>query len=298
MSNIPEGVANLSPEKAALLMLRLKQRKNEFNAFPLSFAQKRLWVVDQFDPQSAAYNIPMAVRFHGALDTRALQDALSEIVRRHEILRTTIKTIDGEPVQVISRATPLNIEAENLDDLPEESREAEAQRRAQAEVSRPFDLASGPLMRVSLLRLAEQDHVLLLTMHHIVSDAWSAGIFVRELAALYQAFTKGEPSPLSELPIQYADYAVWQRDHLQGDTLKNELDYWKAQLADAPVLIELPTDHPRPAVQSHRGATRSFFVDQELFEELQQLSRQEGVTMFMLLLALRSPGAGKSIRKD
>lgn len=286
MSKIPQGVESLSPEKAALLMLRLKQRKNEFNAFPLSFAQKRLWVVDQLDPLSTAYNVPMAVRFHGALDTRALQEALSEIVRRHEVLRTTIKTLDGEPVQVLSPAVPLDLALEDLGDLPEASRESEAQRRAQAEANLPFDLARGPLMRVSLLRLAEQDHVLLLTMHHIVSDAWSATIFVRELAALYEAFRKGGPSPLSELPIQYADYALWQREHLQGETLKKELDYWRAQLADAPVLIELPTDHPRPAVQSYRGATRSFFVDPAVFEDLQKLSRQEGVTMFMLLLAV------------
>jgi amino acid adenylation domain-containing protein len=285
MSTIPDNVATLSPERTALLMLRLKQRKNEFNAFPLSFAQKRLWVIDQLDPQSAAYNIPMAVRFHGALDTGALQQALSEIVRRHEILRTTIKTIDGEPMQVISPAGPLDLDLTNLDDLPAESREAEAQRRAQTEARRPFDLARGPLMRVSLLRLAEQDHVLLLTMHHIVSDAWSAEIFVREFAALYETFSRGEPSPLSELPIQYADYAVWQRNHLQGDTLNRELDYWRSQLSDAPVLIDLPTDHPRPAVQSHRGATRSYFLDQEVLEGLQKLSRHEGVTMFMLLLA-------------
>ncbi len=285
MSKTPQGVESLSPEKTALLMLRLKQRKNEFNAFPLSFAQKRLWVIDQLDPQSTAYNVPMAVRFHGALDTHALQEALSQIVRRHEVLRTTIKTLDGEPVQVVSPAAPLDLELENLGDLPQAERESEAQRRAQAEAKRPFDLARGPLMRVGLLRLAEQDHVLLSTMHHIVSDAWSAAIFVRELAALYEAFRKGEPSPLSELPIQYADYAVWQRDHLQGERLKKELDYWRAQLTDAPVLIELPTDHPRPAIQSYRGATRSFFVDPVVFEQLQKLSRQESVTMFMLLLA-------------
>src|SRR6185503_19312059 len=285
MSTIPEGVATLSPEKTALLMLRLKQRKTEFNAFPLSFAQKRLWVIAQLDPQSAAYNIPMAVRFRGALDTHALQQSLSEIVRRHEVLRTTIKTIDGEPVQVISPAGPLDVKTERLEHLPEVSREAEAQRRAQAEVSRPFDLARDQLIRASLLRLAEQDHVLLLTVHHIVSDAWSAPIFVRELGALYEAFRKGEPSPLPKLPIQYADYAVWQRNHLQGETLDRELDYWRAQLSEAPVLIDLPTDHPRPAVQSYRGATRSYFLDEEVVEALQKLSRQEGVTMFMLLLA-------------
>ncbi|MEP7339286.1 MAG: amino acid adenylation domain-containing protein [Acidobacteriota bacterium] len=285
MRNGSESRVALSPEKSALLMRKLAQQGGAVDAFPLSCAQKRLWATAQFDPHGSAYNIPTAVRFHGALNVAALQQAMSEVVRRHEILRTTFKTISGEPIQVVSPPVPVSLKSIKLIDREGQSRESQARRLAQEEAERPFDLERGPLMRVTLLQLDEDDHVLLLTMHHIISDAWSAGVFVREVTALYDACLKGEPSPLADLPIQYADFAVWQARYMQSEALSNGIDYWKRQLANAPALIDLPLDHPRPLVQSHSGATLSFPLDAELYDGLRQLSKQESATIFMTLLA-------------
>ncbi|HEV2765707.1 MAG TPA: amino acid adenylation domain-containing protein, partial [Pyrinomonadaceae bacterium] len=252
---------------------------------PLSFAQQRLWFLDQLEPASSFYNIPSAVRLRGALDVRALSRALSEVVHRHEALRTTFPSVEGRPVQLINPPRPLVVEVEDLGQVAEAGREAEALRLAGVEASLPFDLADGPLVRARLLRLSEQDYVLLLTMHHIVSDGWSSGILVGELTTLYGAFLRGEPSPLPELEVQYADYAVWQRGWLSGEVLEAELSYWRTQLGGELPVLELPTDRPRPAAQSYRGASEPLRLSGELTEGLRELSRRQGCTLFMTLLA-------------
>ncbi|HEU0077496.1 MAG TPA: condensation domain-containing protein, partial [Longimicrobiaceae bacterium] len=252
---------------------------------PLSFAQERLWFLDRLMPGSPLYNIPTVLRFAGALDERALNRSLAEIVGRHETLRTVFAERDGVPVQVISPRGGFELPVEDLSELGEAERAAEARRRATEDAERPFDLAAGPLFRVSLLRLAPEDHVLLITIHHIVADGWSTGVFTRELSALYDAYSDGRESPLPELEVQYADFAVWQREELQGEVLERELAWWKERLSGAPELLELPTDHPRPAVQTYRGANERVELPADMPERLTAVARSEGATLFMVLLA-------------
>ena len=216
-------------------------RVSREDELPLSFAQQRLWFLQQLEPNSPAYNIPLTIRLSGRLDVNALERSLTEVVRRHEVLRTSFATVDGRPVQAIAQAEPVPLPVTDLQHLPREEREAETLRLASAEAERPFDLAHGPLFRVSLIRLGEEEHALFYTKHHIVSDGWSMAVLVRELGALYAAFARGDTSPLPELPIQYADFAVWQRDWLTGDVLESQLQYWREQLAAAPALLELPS---------------------------------------------------------
>ena len=252
---------------------------------PLSFAQQRLWFIDQLEPGGSVYNFPAAVRLKGPLNVVALKQSLDEIVKRHEVLRTTIAIVDGRPVQVVAPFLTLALPIVDLRDLPETEREAKVQRLATNEAQRPFDLAEGPLVRATVLRLSEDEHVGLLTMHHIVSDGWSTGILIREMAVLYDAFSSDRLASLPELPIQYADFAHWQRDWLQGEVLETQLTYWKQQLLGAPPLLELPADHPRPAVQTFHGAHYSILLARTVGDELKALSRQESVTLFMTLLA-------------
>jgi amino acid adenylation domain-containing protein len=253
-------------------------------ALPLSFAQERLWFVDRLEPGSTTYNLPAALRLTGAMDERALERALGEIVRRHEALRTVFAEADGAPVQVIAPFGGFTLPVEDLSGLGEADRAAAVKQRAGDEALRPFDLSAGPLFRASLLRLGAEEHVLLLSMHHIVSDGWSMGVLFRELSTLYEAYLAGRESPLPELPVQYADYAVWQREQLAGEALDRQLSYWKERLGDAPALLELPTDHPRPAVQAYRGASVPVQFPPELLERLQALGRSEGATLYMVLL--------------
>ncbi|MGD0207573.1 MAG: amino acid adenylation domain-containing protein [Verrucomicrobiota bacterium] len=251
----------------------------------LSFAQQRLWFFDQLEPGLPAYNIPAAVRLKGPLNLAALEQSLNEIVKRHESLRTTFGKVEGRPTQVIAPALTIKLPVVDLRKLPASERETEVRRWVTAEAQRPFDLSQGPLIRGTVLRLGDEEHVGLLTMHHIVSDGWSTGILVRELATLYVAFCAGGSSPLPALPIQYADFAHWQRQWLQGEVLETQIAHWKKQLAGAPAQIDLPTDHPRPAVQTFRGAHQSLVLPKHLQEGFKALSRQEGVTQFMTLLA-------------
>ena len=253
---------------------------------PLSFAQQRLWFIDQLEPGSAAYNVPAAVRLSGDLNLSALEQTLTEVVRRHEVLRTSFKSVEGRPVQVIADAEKISLPVIDLSQLTEEEREVWIKQFVQEEVERPFDLSSGPLLRVNLLRANEREHVLLLTMHHIATDGWSLRVLVNEVAALYEAFLNNQPSPLAELAVQYADFAVWQRAWLAGETLEKQLAFWKDQLAGAPAMLELPTDRARPAVQTSRGATRSFVIRAETVNALKDLSRREDVTFFMTLLTV------------
>ncbi|MDT5295930.1 MAG: hypothetical protein QOJ76_2810, partial [Acidobacteriota bacterium] len=254
-------------------------------ALPLSFAQQRLWFIDRLEGASPFYNSPAAVRLSGHLDVEALRRTLSEIVRRHEALRTRFVEVGGEPRQLIDEAREVELAVTDLSHLSEEEREAEARRLAAEEARRPFDLAQGSLLRAGLLRLGEEEHVALFTMHHIVSDGWSMGVLVKEVAALYEAFSCGEESPLAELEIQYADYAVWQREWLQGELLERQMQYWRTQLGGELPVLELPTDRPRPAVQSHRGAHEIVKLPAELSAALREMSRREGVTLYMTLLA-------------
>ena len=250
---------------------------------PLSFAQARLWFLDQLSPGSAVYNMPLPLRLDGALDPSVLRSVLGEVVRRHEALRTTFPSAGGGPYQAIAPEALVPLAIVDLGALPAPGSSAAA--LAAAEGARPFDLGAGPLLRATLLKLGRERHILLLTMHHIVSDGWSMEVLLRELAALYAAFAAGRPSPLPELPVQYADFAVWQRRWLRGAALERQLGYWRGQLAGAPAGLDLTTDFPRPAVQTFAGATRTAALPAELAADLPGFCRREGVTPFMLLLA-------------
>ena len=261
----PEG--GLTPE----LRTELVRRKAEILAFlhstaammlpiepaardgvlPTSFTQQRMWFLDQLEPDLSAFVIPACYHLHGPLSVGALEQSLNEIVRRHEALRTSFSARDGQPVQVIAPTLTLALPVVDLRGLRKKQREAEARRLAREEFLQPFDLAHDPLLRTTLLRLDDEEHVLLLIMHHIVSDGWSLGILHRELSVLYEAYCAGKPSPLPDLPIQYADYAVWQQDWLQGEVLEDQLAYWRQQLEGAPPVLELPADHPRPRLQTY-----------------------------------------------
>jgi amino acid adenylation domain-containing protein len=252
---------------------------------PLSFSQQRLWFIDQLEPGNNAFNVPIAIRLTGRLDAGALERSINEIVRRHEALRTSFTIIEGKPRQVIDPLQAVHLPVFDYSELDEDEREARVRQLSAQEASDSFDLSHGPLLRARLLRLASDEHVLLLTMHHIVSDGWSMGVLIKEVAALYEAFAAGQPSPLPELPVQYADFAVWQREWLQGEVLERQLNYWREQLGGAPAVLELPVDRARPAVQSFRGAVHGFELGEELRQGLERVSRREGATLFMTLLA-------------
>ncbi|HEX8650921.1 MAG TPA: amino acid adenylation domain-containing protein, partial [Pyrinomonadaceae bacterium] len=252
---------------------------------PLSFAQQRLWFLQQLEPTGTAYNVPIAMRFKGRLNIAALERSLGEVVRRHEVLRTSFGNVDGQPVQIVAPARPLTLPVMDLSELHEEEREAEATRLSLEDFRQPLDLAGGPPLRAKLLRLSADEYVLLLTIHHIAVDGWSMGVLVREVAALYEAFSTDNLAPLAELPVQYADFARWQREWLTGEALEAQLAYWKRQLAGAPRMLELPTTHPRPAIQTAHGARESLALSEELSAGVHALSQREGVTLFMTLLA-------------
>ena len=275
----------LPPERRALFLRRLEEDGGQFNLFPLSFAQERLWLTDQLEPGNPAYNLPAALRLTGELDARVLERAFGEVVRRHEMLRTSFPLINGRPFQFVGQAGPFSLPVADLRDLPAGKREREVARLAAEEARRPFDLAKGGLLRARLLKISEREHALLLTLHHIVGDAWSSNLLVRELTALYSAYARGAASPLPELAVQYADFAAWQRKSLRGEALEGLLAYWRRQLADAPPVLELPADRPRPQARSFRGGTENLFVPGATYRALQELSRREGATLFMTLLA-------------
>src|SRR5581483_8263148 len=254
-------------------------------AMPLSFAQERLWFIEQMESGTGTYNIPAGVRLEGWLSTAALEQALREVVRRHEVLRTSFIETEGEPLQVIAETVGLGLDEVDLSGLEADEREAVTTKLSREESSRGFDLKKASLIRARLLRIAEQEQVLLLTMHHIVSDGWSGKLLIRETGSLYEGFTEGRPSGLRELQTQYADYAVWQREWLQGEALDRQISYWKEQLAGAPQVLDLPTDRPRPPVQTHRGAIESLVLSTTLSKQLKSLSQRNGCTMFMALLA-------------
>jgi amino acid adenylation domain-containing protein len=253
---------------------------------PLSFSQQRLWFLEQLKPGDPLYHSFQALLITGPLDVKALELSLNEVIRRHEVLHTVFDTVDGDPVQRIQPFTPMALRSINLSDMPQDKHRATVERLAVDESQRPFDISRGPLIRALLVVLGEHEHALLLTLHHIVSDGWSLGILCREMPALYEAFATGAPVPLPALPVQYADFAVWQREHLQGKVLDEQLSYWRTQLANVPPGLELPADRARPEMATFSGARMSFELTKELTEQLKTLSRREGVTLFMVLLAV------------
>ncbi len=268
------------PERPARIA-RLAAR----NGVPLSFAQQRLWFLDQLHPASPLYNFPVALRLTGTLNQKALECSLSAIVARHEVLRTRFVSVEGNPAQIISEPMVVELPLTDLSQMPAALREAETQRLLGAEAKRPFNLARDLMLRCVLLKLDAAEHILMVTIHHIATDAWSAEIFFRELAAGYEAFCAGRPVLLPSLPIQYADYAVWQWESLQGEVLERQLDYWKQRLSGAKEFLDLPTDRRRPAAQTFRGAVETRRIRRETLNSLKQISRRERVTLFMVLLA-------------
>ncbi len=256
---------------------------------PLSYAQQRLWFIQQLDPLASAYNMPAAIRFSGPVNLTLLAQTLSEIARRHEVLRTRLVTVNGQPVQVIDAPAEIELSACDLsypegDDQTPSGLELVARQLVAELTSRPFDLERGPVWRASLIDLSPLDHLLVVCFHHVAGDGWSTGLLVSEFTSLYESYREGKQSRLAELEVQYADFAVWQREWLQGEVLQQQIDYWKRQLAAAPVL-ELPTDRPRPAMASHHGEVLNFSFGADLTARLNSLSRSEGVTLFMTLLA-------------
>lgn len=294
-TGLTQRQSKLSPAKQALLE---KWKRGEVNIerpkiprrqtqgpLPLSFAQERLWFIDQLLPGNPAYSVPHVLRLAGHLRVDVLAQCINEIVRRHEVLRTTFPTEDGQPFQAIAPSLTLPLPVIDLQNYPPGEREAWALRLAAEDESVPFDLADGPLIHTTLLRLDATDHVFLLMAHHIICDAWSASAFTRELSILYRAFLAGKPSPLPEPPLQYADYACWQRERLTGEGLKSQIAYWKRQLANVPPMLELPRDRPRPAIQDLRGAREQLVLSPSLSKAIKALSQEEGVTLYMTLLA-------------
>ena len=301
--DLQERRAKLSPEKQAMLEKRLRgksgshtpaphiPRRSDQGPAPLSFAQERLWFLEQLVPGNTGYIIPIAVRLTGRLHMWALMQALNTIVARHETLRTTFATIDGQTLQIIGPARPLPLPVIDLSTQPANLREDAVRQIAGAELRQPFDLTQGPLLRAHLLRLDASDHVLLLTMHHIISDGWSLKVLIQEMMVLYKAYQESgvrpglvPPDPLMPLPIQYADFAVWQCNQLQGANLDSQLSYWRERLAEAPPTLELPLDRPRPAVQTFAGAIHTFELPAALIEAIRGLNQREGLTLFMTLL--------------
>ncbi len=293
---------DLSPEQLSQLVMRRKQRhdaqggqgaardaeripRRDAVSAPLSFGQQRLWLLDQLEPRSAAYNMPTASRLAGFLDPALLARCLTEIARRHESLRTTFAMRGGEPVQVIAAAAPFPLPVVDLAVLPQAAQGAEVRRLLAGDAGAPFDLAHGPLARAGLLRLGAAEHLLLFNMHHVISDGWSLGLLFGELSTLYEAFAAGRPSPIPALSIQYADFAAWQRRWLQGITLQEQVAYWRQQLAGAASVLALPADRPRTPQPSHRGQRAQLTIPGDLAAALHELSRGRGATLFMTLLA-------------
>ena len=285
-------IAELDQALSQLLLLKkglnippLKPVTKDLEQIPLSFQQERLWFVDQLEGANATYNIPLAISLTGNLKIHVLEKALSEIVQRHEVLRTSFQTVDGTPRQIIDPEATLNIKVTDLQYLPETERQTALKQELQQEANIPFNLEEAPLIRCSLWQLSQTEYVLLITMHHIVSDGWSLGILNQELSTLYKAFLAGKSSPLEKLPVNYADFSVWEKQWLRGEILENQLNYWRQQLQNAPELLQLPTDRPRPNIQTHKGKTQRFLLNTELTQKIQNLANESGKTLFMTLWA-------------
>jgi acyl carrier protein len=285
IASLAQRVASLAKKQSGIEIPPMR-RADRTKRIPLSFAQQRLWFLDQLEPLNPLYNISYVTRMSGQLHIDALEESLRAVVRRHESLRTTFQVMDDEPVQVIAPDLPVKITLLDVSHLPTlEEREAEARRLANEEIRTPFNLEVGPLMRPLLIKIGEDDHAMILNMHHIISDRWSFGVLSQELATLYEARVAGKQSPLPELEIQYVDYAVWQREFLSGDVLDRQLGYWRQKLEGAPAVLELPTDRPRKGVQQFFGALYRHPFPPELISAARALSTRQRGTFFMTLLA-------------
>jgi len=297
MNSAANRIAELSPVKLARFLEQVKKKPQENalirviprqggpNFFPLSFAQQRLWILDRFEPGTSLFNTATAWWLEGPLNVSALAAAFTEIHRRHESLRTTFAVQEGHPVQVVAPPQTVPLPIVDLSTLPERTRRREAHRIATEWGWLPLDIEHGPLMRTVLLKTAAERHALLMTLHHIITDGWSFGILYNELSTLYNAYSKNQPSPLRELEVQYGDFAVWQRARLQGEFVAEHLSYWKQQLANVPARLEIPTDHPRSTVSTHKGAAIETKLSNELTNQIRTLSSRESATLFMVTLA-------------
>ncbi|OBQ12656.1 non-ribosomal peptide synthetase [Anabaena sp. AL09] len=294
MSDLLKRLENLSPEKRELVLQKLKKQQqppllqpvSREKPLPLSFAQQRLWFIDQLEGENGVYNVPFFWQISGILNINALEKAILEIIHRHEILRTSFSIVNESPIQIIHTQPELKIEILDWEQVAEKDKFSKAKHLATAELQKPYDLAKAPLLRVKLLKLADKSHLLLLVIHHIVCDGWSMDIFRKELFTLYTAFCNGESSSLPPLSLQYADFAHWQRSYLQGENLNKQLNYWQQQLAEINPLLELPTDYQRPSVQSFKGRSEFLEIDLNLTQKLKRLSQESGTTLFMTLLAV------------
>jgi len=297
MDDLYKQIASLPPEKRELFELMLQEQgvdlnkiaivpqPRNINRFPLSYSQQRLWFLDQLEPGSALYNIAPVIRIRGNLNVTALERSFRELIRRHEVLRTTFDKDGDQPVQVIRESFDFRIDLINLQNSSPTVIDSEINDRALEEASRPFNLQEGPLLRVNLLQFTEIDHVLLMTMHHIVSDNWSTGLLVHEVVRLYEAFSLNLPSPLQEMAVQYADFSVWQRKWLRGKTLENQIEFWRRHLEGAPPVLEMPLDYSRPSYQTYNGDYLTFQISKTDSMKLEQLCRKYDVTLFMALLS-------------
>ncbi|MGB3623400.1 MAG: condensation domain-containing protein, partial [Ketobacter sp.] len=294
-----DRLASLSPEQREALLKQLQKKKSQgaeprkdaiqryardTNRLAMSYAQQRLWFIDQLQSGSASYNISAALRLTGPLDVEALRMSFDEIVLRHEVLRTIFVTDDGQGRQVINEHQRWELPTISLDTLSSREQEEVINTRYKGDSLTSFDLINGPLLRTRLIRLSNIEHVIIVTMHHIISDGWSMGVFIREMALLYDAFRQDKASPLKPLPIQYADYSLWQREWLSGERLERQLSYWKTRL-DGVTVLELPTDFARPPVHTFKGNNIHFSLDPRLTQQLNELSKKQGVTLFMTLFA-------------
>jgi FkbH-like protein len=295
LETLKQRIDALSPAKRRLIELRREKGGNKETAIMgvsrqsellLSFAQQRQWLLNQFAPNSPVYNAPEVLRIRGTLDAEVLERSLNEIVRRHEVLRTTYRLSNNQPTQVIQPNLWVPLVTKDVGNISEEGREAEAKRLVQEEIQRPLDLANGPVLRALLVQLGAGDHFLAVTFHHVAYDGWSKTIFNRELAAIYDAFSEGAPSPLPELPIQYADYAAWQCNRMRGEVLENHLEFWRSHLRGAPPLVALPTDHSRPQATNFEGAHAEAPLSPNVALDLKTLSKREGTTLFTTLLSV------------
>ena len=298
MQQLSDRISKLPPEKQALFKRMLKQkglsdaqdgaipRVKDSHSYPLSFAQQRLWFLEQMEPGNPFYNEPLlALRIKGVLDRNAIEETFNALVIRHESLRARFASVDGKPVQIIEPATSVPIVFHDLLSLPLALRESEITKLAQEEASRPFDLSHGSLFRVSLLKLAEHEHAVFLEMHHIITDGWSNSILINEILQLYEAFSKKQKNTLPLVPIRYVDFADWQTKHLTGVTLEKLVDYWKKQLSGHLPVSEFPLDFPRPAVQRYRGRVETNLIGGELSNKIRLLAKKQDCTLFMTLLA-------------
>ncbi|MEM7797449.1 MAG: condensation domain-containing protein, partial [Cyanobacteria bacterium P01_C01_bin.118] len=297
MDNLANRITNLSPEQLAKLTQHLQEKRQgssssipiqsrDTDTFPLSFSQQRLWLLHQLQPESPFYHLPSSIRIAGPLDISILEKSLTALCERHEPLRTVFKFDgDGEPVQVIQPAQPWVLDRVDLQDMAPEQRQQQIDYHASAIAKDPFDLAKGPLLRSRLLHLDTDSYILCLCLHHIIADGWALGIIIRELTALYEAFQVHHPNPLPPLGIQYVDYGIWQRDWLEGEHSQSHIQYWQQQLQGAPTVLELPTDYPRPPVQSTQGGRQAVALTPKLTQALKDLGKSEGATLFMTVLA-------------